>query len=215
MNTSVMEWPSFEMQGNQSFSAYGLRACLAVSEDGNFFFVAGGAFEYDKNTKMTAFEVYDVVNDEIISGPDLSEIRANHACTVKDNRLYIFGGDGDLDSVEMIDVANPSQIHLEEWEHIGSLQSARGVLRGVVFDDNIYIIGGKRSGSNTNYVDMIDVNTDSVSICSPLPSSLSSGCAVSTESVMYYTRESVVYYVDICMLCMLCIFVYLYNHSML
>ncbi|CAI4223207.1 unnamed protein product [Auanema sp. JU1783] len=92
------------------------------------------------NTRLKSVEKYDVHADEWTTVSELNYGRSDAACTVFNDRIYVFGGfDGNriLDSIEMY---VPS---LDSWIVIDTkLPSPRSGMCCASFDERIWIIGG-------------------------------------------------------------------------
>jgi len=178
MSSLELEYPISE----SLFAADRNRACLAASEDGNFVFVTGGSVTADNTGEMTTFEIYDIANDELLTGPDVPVITAtgrsalaHHGCAVLDNVLYVMGGDG-LNSALSIDVSSPRSISAS-WQQLpGILQGSgthgtRNALRGAAVGDSVYAVSGAFPGSTAQFLDRIEPSTGEAYALSPLDSS--------------------------------------------
>jgi len=182
----LFDMSSFELEypvSDALFAADRTRVCLAASEDAKFIFVTGGSVTADNAGEMTKFEIYDIDNDELLAGPDVSVITstgrialANHGCAVLNNVLFVMGGDG-LNSVLSIDVSNPRSISAS-WQQLpGILQDAqsgtRNALRGTAVGDSVYAISGSTTRNTAHFIDQIKPSTGETFVLTPLDASTS------------------------------------------
>jgi len=202
MTTSTVHWPISSV----TFSACGQRASLAVSDDGKYFFAVGGCTGscWDwwacEVSLITSVEIYDVDADAIIPGPsgNVSERMAS-AIAINGDFLYIIGGWSrsdeaagtyGLDSIEAIDISNPSAIGSEVWQFTDNPLSQKGSgSRAVARNGSIYIFGGAFSGGASSFddVERIDGSGTSVQVTSmtPMSSTDHQGCAVKVGQSVY------------------------------
>eukprot|EP01084_Bolivina_argentea_P017478 32642_1 len=140
-----------------------------VTKYKQFLLVIGG-YANAVNSYLSELNIYSISSKRWISGRNINTGRYGHSCNVIANILYIIGGwDGhyDLDSIEYssFNQSNGTLI-FHEWITMEStLKIPRFYHRSVVFESNIYVIGGNNETSILSSVEII--NTLSKTVTNP------------------------------------------------
>eukprot|EP01084_Bolivina_argentea_P292733 503339_1 len=102
-----MESLNDEIISSHKTISYGHYHCLAISNDGKYLFIVGGT----PDAALNSFQIYDISNDLLITGPNITTPRELHACATNNYNLYVMGGRANgmfWDSIERINVTNIS-----------------------------------------------------------------------------------------------------------
>eukprot|EP01083_Nonionella_stella_P225798 802449_1 len=146
--------------------------CVTNYDD--YIMVLGGQTKYwmaHQTNYLTDFWIYNRTNESWFTGQSLRSARMYHSCDVVGDELFVVGGSyGDpreyLDSVEYLNI---SASFTDTWSTISDVLSTPKIRhRSVVFESNIYVIGGLYYVINGHYVDQVDIiDTVSKTISSP------------------------------------------------
>eukprot|EP01083_Nonionella_stella_P016339 45646_1 len=174
--------------------------CLTISEDGRHLFVVGGR---DKTEELvTNFQIFDTLTQTVLSPnpPRVGGFRCcdRPSCMVRNNRLWWFGGYERTygspylihNHAKFINVQNISNIASQSWQTY-NLTHRRENQQSVIFNDFIYIVGGKPDGT---LVEQFDDDTGQSVVDTSLPVSAQYQCAVSTGDRLFVTVQSSVYW---------------------
>eukprot|EP01084_Bolivina_argentea_P131906 232770_1 len=168
-------------------------ACITISLDGDYLIVTGGY----TSASMSNMQIYNKVSGYWITGqaPNMNSNRDSHGCIVSNNNiLYAIGGyntqssTNELDTIETIDMSD----NTASWDmntNTGyKLKSKKHKINCVLYENNIYVIGGEKM--NLNYVsevDIIDTTTKLVTAGPLLPVSngIAGSCSVIVNDRIY------------------------------
>eukprot|EP01083_Nonionella_stella_P028024 77163_1 len=131
----VASWNGIRFEGPN----VGDESCLASSV--NYLFVSGG------DVGLTAVQMFDLHASQWIENvTPMQQARAYHSCIIDEvnEELYVIGGhDGSYEAyrktIEKITVSNIQQ---NAWAYIEDLTEGTIGTRAVIYEDNIYVIGG-------------------------------------------------------------------------
>eukprot|EP01084_Bolivina_argentea_P046224 85128_1 len=129
-----------------------------------FILVIGGA----DNTYFTEFNIYNISNQEWTAGKSINTKRGRHSCNVVGSTLYVIGGvnSNHLKSVEYSSFNGLTETFNKWTTMTATLSTKKSRHRSVVFDSDIFVLGGQ--DSNNNALDQIDIiNTITKTISSP------------------------------------------------
>eukprot|EP01084_Bolivina_argentea_P050629 93119_1 len=165
-------------------------SCLA-NIDGQHLIVLGGNNWYEYSTAM---DIYDINTKTWTTAPNMIQSRTIFTCIWHNNYLYAIGGQTGWDHTNNIPVYTTKveriltqNIETQTWIEIGDLSQPLAYSRGVVFTDNIYIIGGYESDNwlLTDNVEIINTTNNDIAIHSTLLYPVSSVGVVATDSSMF------------------------------
>eukprot|EP01084_Bolivina_argentea_P059021 107732_1 len=167
---------------------YGRFACLA-SYNGYLYIIGG----YNNGVYLADTQIYNVVTDKwLLNIPSLNMARRGHACIIHNNILYAIGGLGYngahkicLDSIEILSITDPSNIHNKHWSFISTLNTPISGSRAVVYGSDILILGGEGHGYYANEINVIDTITNKVSIKGYLDIGLDTTAAIIVNDTAY------------------------------
>eukprot|EP01084_Bolivina_argentea_P083411 151010_1 len=162
----------------------------------SYLLVLGGRSQYVPYTNYNDFSIYDLtMNQWINNGPPLTIPRNSFSCNVMNNMLYIIGGTicsstadscSELNSVEMINVSDINTINQQSWIILSdTLHSKKSSMRSVAYNDKIYVLGGITDSSQLSEVDLIDTNTNSITLDSNLIMAVDDTAAVVAGNTIY------------------------------
>ena len=91
--------------------------------------------------KSRSAERYDPVLDVWRFLPQMTEVRKDAACVAFNNKVYVIGGEGEIEGQihTSVEIFNPAT---NEWSFGPSLQVPRSGARAIVYNDKIFVIGG-------------------------------------------------------------------------
>ncbi|GHA27987.1 hypothetical protein GCM10007103_06840 [Salinimicrobium marinum] len=146
LNTETMEWsqgaqPPFEIHHFQAAALDGLLYVLGA-------FTGGWPYE----TPLSHVLIYDVSEDLWITGPKIPENRRRGAAgvTVYQNKIYLVNGiiNGHTSGwVNWLDEYDP---YSNTWKILPNAPVARDHFQPVVIGDQLFVAGGRQSGSVTD-----------------------------------------------------------------
>lgn len=130
--------------------------------------------------------VYDTSSDtwETKSERPIGDFGRGAVFKAVGNYLYAFGGgDGNLSPTSQIDKYNPSN---DSWTTLNtSMPTARCFASAVVYNNLIYIIGGRTSSSISTTVEVFDPSSNSWTTKSPMPQKRSGAIAELVNNKIY------------------------------
>lgn len=143
LNTKTMEWsqgaqPPFEIHHFQAVAMDGLLYVLGA-------FTGGWPFE----TPLSHVLIYDVSEDLWITGPKIPEDRRRGAAgvAIHQNKIYLVNGiiNGHTSGwVNWLDEYDP---YNNTWKILPNAPVARDHFQAVITGDQLFVAGGRRSGS--------------------------------------------------------------------
>eukprot|EP01083_Nonionella_stella_P281700 958643_1 len=166
-SSSTDDIVSYDMASSTYDAQYVLKANVALDDpcmtnlNSEFLFLLGGSISPNY---QSGFHIFDLNTKQWINdGPDMLEPRVYFSCNTHRDHLYVMGGGNAveaLDTVIVIDIRNVSTINHQNWSALDDTLSARkNQLHSVVFEDDIYVIGGWSTGATATpygHIDVID-----------------------------------------------------------
>eukprot|EP01084_Bolivina_argentea_P079362 143977_1 len=138
------------------------------------------------------FYIYDISNDKWMLGPYLPNMRGDHSCAVVAGTVYVIGGQEYpsqtfLDDVQYLYINDIDTCCNGNWTQLTDrLSNRKACHRSVVFDTNIYVIGGKGvNGSYLTNVDVIDTISGTIYLDSHLISGVAWESAIVVGNIIY------------------------------
>eukprot|EP01084_Bolivina_argentea_P131908 232775_1 len=184
-------WPT----SIESITTY---ACIVISFDGDYLIVTGGYSGNPTTKSIKTVQIYNKISEIWSYGTQMDTARDSHGCIVSNNNiLYAIGGyeapspPGTLDTIETIDISDINNLPAS-WDmntNTGyKLKSKKHKINCVLYENNIYVIGGEKM--NLNYVsevDIIDTTTKLVTAGPLLPVSngIAGSCSVIVNDRIY------------------------------
>ncbi|XP_009758455.1 F-box/kelch-repeat protein At1g16250 [Nicotiana tabacum] len=106
--------------------------------------------ERDINVKSSVLK-YNTRTDTWSTCAPLVTQRYNFACTCKDGKIYVAGGQTTLDSAEGTCFAEVYDPAIDEWKQLPNMSTLRYKSAGVAWQGKIYVVGGfaKRGNSDS------------------------------------------------------------------
>eukprot|EP01083_Nonionella_stella_P070905 190028_1 len=143
---------------------------LALCSFGTRFLLqVGGRSEYGSMPPVDDFSIYDLFNNEWITGPELTNPIRSSSCIVVNNGLYIVGGsdaaNDPLDTVITMDLTYiGDNLGFNDWIYLNDkLRIPKSNVALINHNDNIYVIGGYSTDiAWTSDVEVIDTTTGSI-----------------------------------------------------
>eukprot|EP01083_Nonionella_stella_P106061 305539_1 len=178
-SSSTDDIVSYDMASSTYDAQYVLKANVALDDpcmtnlNSEFLFLLGGSISPNY---QSGFHIFDLNTKQWINdGPDMLEPRVYFSCDTHRDHLYVMGGGNAveaLDTVIVIDIRNVSTINHQNWSALDDTLSAKkNQLHSVVFEDDIYVIGGWSTGATATpygHIDVIDTITNTIHIDSTL-----------------------------------------------
>eukprot|EP01084_Bolivina_argentea_P258207 435206_1 len=165
-------------------------ACLTNYID-EYLFVLGGYY----GAKRKNFQIYNMTNFEWFTGPEMLRERSTLTCAVHKTlqKLYAIGGTGR--TIEIISIENMHNLTYPGWYYndpISLLDGAGNLMRSIVYENSIFIIGGVDAEDKVQRIDCISGN---ISIAGYLSYPQYSGAVIVYNSIIYafsgyYSRPS-------------------------
>jgi hypothetical protein len=138
------------------------RGGVAAATFANKLYAIGG--RNSSNTYLSSVEIFDPLVGNWTTGPSLPNPIAYASSVNGDNILYIIGGASPSDSNQLLKL----DVDSGQWVALEQMPTARHNLSTVWFNDRVWAIGGKKSGSKTNVVESYDPLTNSWNTETPL-----------------------------------------------
>eukprot|EP01084_Bolivina_argentea_P055315 101424_1 len=172
-----------------------LRFSCVTNKNNDYLFVLGGSSNSVKTGNFSIFSFN--TNTWISNGPSMPHTLLSFACNAHSNGfLYVIGGqDGssDYSDVSIINITDMANINNQTWSTlVDKLYYKRRLLRSVVYNEFIYVIGGFGPCNSGNYihcdtVDIIDTTTNTIRLDSHLKSAVMTTAAVVdlTSTIIY------------------------------
>ncbi len=120
-----------------------------VELDGLIYVLGGFTGSWPYETPLSHILIYDVTEDSWAIGPEIPEDRKRGAAgaVVKDKKIYLVNGiiNGHTSGwVNWLDEFDP---YSNTWKVLPNAPQARDHFQSAVIGDNLYVAGGRRSGS--------------------------------------------------------------------
>eukprot|EP01083_Nonionella_stella_P032694 89465_1 len=187
---------SYDMASSTYDAQYVLKANVALDDpcmtnlNSEFLFLLGGSISPNY---QSGFHIFDLNTKQWINdGPDMLEPRVYFSCNAHRDHLYVMGGgnaEEALDTVIVIDIRNVSTINHQNWSALDDTLSAKkNQLHSVVFEDDIYVIGGWSTGATATpygHIDVIDTITNTIRLDSTLLTAAYGVSPVVVENTIY------------------------------
>ncbi len=123
---------------------------VAIAVSGDFLYAIGGMHQSGNSqtvldtVERASFDGETLGNFEAMA--PLPEARTHHALVAHDGALYLIGGGSNAAaSTEIWRSAVASDAELGEWEVVGELPEGRATASALVFNEQLYVIGGMSS----------------------------------------------------------------------
>eukprot|EP01084_Bolivina_argentea_P046225 85129_1 len=162
MTLNVFDMNKEKIVETISFNGAALRD-RCITNYNQYILVVGG---YNGSEKLTEFNIYNSLNQEWTVGPSININRDHHSCNVIDSTLYAIGGQNSnwLNSVEYSSF-NGLTGTFNAWTTMSStLSTGKSGHRSVVFERDIFVLGGRLSNGNAiDQVDIINTITKTIS----------------------------------------------------
>eukprot|EP01084_Bolivina_argentea_P025613 47628_1 len=138
--------------------------------------------------------IYSIINNVWLPMDDIPKLnrqRSEHACITHGNYHYVFGGTiasspFTLNTVEKLFIADLDNINETNWITLNDkLSEHESNMRVAIHEDNIYRVGGFSSGFNSIKVDVLDTNTDSITIFNKLLFATHSSGVIVVNHILY------------------------------
>eukprot|EP01084_Bolivina_argentea_P290492 498995_1 len=158
-----------------------------VTSYNQYIFVIGGWRQAHYYSHSTRFYIYNRNTGNWSRGADLSDGRIRHSCNVVNDTVYVMGGCGPscvsaIDTVEYLKWIDSFDCCGGRWMYMSEgLSPGRYDHRSIVFQENIYVIGGD--------IQMNIIDTISKTISAPLSSKL----PFQEECIQTIVVENVIY----------------------
>eukprot|EP01083_Nonionella_stella_P025932 71421_1 len=176
-------------KGIQLHLCVGRSGCVASTP--LHLYIVGG---FDGRSKMISnLQILSLTTHQWLISPQppsMNERRGRHACIVKNDYLWAFGGK--LQSVDVTHQTNERiliiNIEQNAWQYIASLTTPLYGLRAVSWKDYIYIIGGETIHDPAqNIVHIINASSanDIVSMTNVMPYAVHITSPIVVDSVLY------------------------------
>eukprot|EP01084_Bolivina_argentea_P076965 139519_1 len=168
----------------QTSQQYG-SSCLSSIDQGNGYLLVAGGYKYGA---LSDFAVFDLGTNTWFSNmPFMNNQRYFHNCIVHNNhQLYAIGG-VQQNSIEVLDVSNPTNIQNQQWQLLANTFPYTGMwwTSLVVDGSKVVIFGGKYSDGYRGDIHVIDTLTNTMSVSGNLGISMSATAAISVGPVIY------------------------------
>ena len=138
------------------------RGGVAAASYANKLYAIGG--RNSSNTYLSTVEIFDPLLNNWSNGPSLPNPFAYASAINGDNVLYIVGGASPSDSNQLLKL----DVDTDQWVALEQMPTARHNLSTVWFNNRLWAIGGKKSGTKTNVVESYDPVTNSWKTETPL-----------------------------------------------
>eukprot|EP01083_Nonionella_stella_P059752 156422_1 len=176
------------------------RACIVITNDGNYLIVLGG---WD-GSYLKTMQIYDIQRQTWKpNGPNMNRGRTVHGCVVdRNNFLYAIGGccGSMTNPPERINITNIARNVFGTWTFIDPLSELKNTLRTVLYGDYIYVIGGYKGstfGYTSDAVERIDIRTGVVTQHPSLPVPMEATClTVANDKIYVIGGQNMQPYVD-------------------
>lgn len=155
----------------------GFACCTAYLKQCPYIYFSGRL-----GKKENSLIKYDVVGNKWVQCPDVKYARAKHVMAFANDCVFVIGGKK-CSFVEKYDVAN-------NWCHdIGSLPVGVHAAAHAVFQNKIYLFGGKNIRGSVSAVQCIDANTNKISRLPDLPFPCAGGQAIVVNDRIYFATN--------------------------